>query len=148
MKISLDSFAIHRHHCLIPASFLVTIVVDKVTFKFQLSTLTVIRNNKMFQTSIKLLQELHIFHIHLIDSALMLVQSKVVIQKLNLKSSLGFNLGWCKVLKMPFQIFVTLCNISELICKWFLILFFLCTEVHRCFTVSVQPGNRVRSPSY
>lgn len=124
MKISLDSFAIYKHQCLIQASFLVTIVADKVNFKFQLSTLTILGNNEMFQTSIKLLQELHIFHIHLIHSALMLVQSKVAIHKLNLKQSLGFNLGWCKVLKMPFQLLVALSNISELISKWFSNCFF------------------------
>lgn len=73
----------------------------------------------MFQTYIKLLQELNVFHIHLIHSTLMLVQSKVTVHKSNLKEALGFNLGWCRVLKMPFQLFVTLCNISELISKCF-----------------------------
>lgn len=49
----------------------------------------------------------------------MLVQSKVTTHKSNLKDALGFNLGWCKVLKMPFQLFVTLCNISGWISKCF-----------------------------
>lgn len=74
MKMSLDSFGLNR--CLIQALSLVTVVADKVNFKFQLSIFTVLGNNEMFQTSITLLQELHIFHIHLIHSTL---------QKLNFK---------------------------------------------------------------
>lgn len=89
-------------------------VAGKVNFKFQLAALTVLGNSEVFRTSTKLLQELDIFHVHLIGSAFMLARPKVAIHKLRLTLSLGVNLGWCKALKMLFQIFVTLCNISEL----------------------------------
>lgn len=42
------SIAIYSHQCLIQASFLVTIVADKVDFRFQLSTLTILGNNEVF----------------------------------------------------------------------------------------------------
>lgn len=68
-------------------------VAGKVKFKFQLSALTVLGNNEVFQTSPKLLQELHIFHVHLIGSAFMLIHPKAAIHKFRLTSSLGVNLG-------------------------------------------------------
>lgn len=59
-------------------------VAGKVNFIFQLSALTVLRNNEVFQNSTKLQQELHIFHVRLIGSAFMLVHPKVAIHKLHL----------------------------------------------------------------
>lgn len=89
-------------------------VAGKVNLSFHLSALTVLGNNEGFQTSTKLLQELHIFHVPLSGSAFLLLYPKASIHKLHLMSSLGVKLAWCKVLIMLFEIFVTLCNISEL----------------------------------
>lgn len=59
-------------------------VAGKVNFIFQLSALTVLGNNEVFHNSTKLLQELYIFHVHLISSAFTLVHPKVEIHKLHL----------------------------------------------------------------
>lgn len=84
----------------------------------------------------RLLHNYYKNYIFFIDNAFLLAHPKVAIHKLCLTSSLGINLGWCKVLKMLFGIFVTLCNISELNSQFSAA--FSSTGIHRSLAVSVH----------